>query len=357
MVIESIKGHKLNNELIKKVVQESSLILYIGANTSQTVPEYRSINPNVLVVSIEANSISPTRTIDDLCGFQCFDLMKIDTHASAMSVIDVAVNTLSRTKWLLIDALAVECNEGAASANAIIDRLLQIGFESYTPIEDSVFQSAVARKDVLFINSKYDERKLPDTSPRKTLGVKFDLLLWAYNKEKPKYFIEVGTYKCQTSVGLFKNHLPKKAFLLDLFEKASPDELPPEQPPVTADQALKIISENFGNDFDCSVVVGNSFETLPHVINSINSFDDGTSFAFIDGGHSYETAISDLKNVCNIRHELLVAIDDANFVGVNAAINDFIRLSHKRSPIVVAHRPNLVVFKLLPNWKEASAGI
>ena len=45
----------MSSEIIKKIVQESSLILDVGANIGQTFLEYKSINPNAVVISLEAN--------------------------------------------------------------------------------------------------------------------------------------------------------------------------------------------------------------------------------------------------------------------------------------------------------------
>jgi FkbM family methyltransferase len=401
----------LSSEIIKKIVQESSLILDIGANIGQTFLEYKSINSKAMVISLEANpqceealkqaganykivalgehaadnkefyinkneptcqgasffkenttyykdgnfnTINvPTVTLDELTGFQTFDFIKIDTQGSEMSIINGGANTLARTKWLLIELPVLEYNAGAASSGDIINRLYEIGFTPKQIIKDNKFGDTVVQQDVLFINTKYDQDILGDDSPRKTLGVKFDLLLCAYEQVKPSYFIEVGTYKCQTSTSLFKTHLPKKAYLLDLFEKASENEKPPNALPATADQAVEIIHKNFGDDFDCGIVVGNSIETLPYVINAVNSFDDGRTFVFVDGGHSYETTIADLMNVNLIKHELCVAIDDANFDDVNDAISNFLKAANKRNPRIVAHRPNLVIFKLDSNEHNA----
>jgi hypothetical protein len=288
-----------------------------------------------------------------LTGFQTFDFIKIDTQGSEMSIINGGVSTLSRTKWLLIELPVLEYNAGSASSEEIINRLYEIGFTPKQIIKDNKFEDVVVQQDVLFINTKYDQEALGDDSPRKTLGVKYDLLLWAYKKIEPKYFIEVGTYKCQTSVGLFKTHLPNKAYLIDLFEKAPPEEFPPDQTPVTSDQAVELIQQNFGDDFDCGVVVGNSIDSLPIVIEAINSFEAGSTFVFVDGGHSYETTIADLMNVNLIKHEVCVAIDDANFTDVNRAINEFINAVRDRNPQLVAHRPNLVIFKLDPHEHNA----
>lgn len=396
----------MSSEIINKIVKESSLIIDIGANIGQTFLEYKAINKHAVIISIEANPQCeaalqqaganykivalgetktddkefyinkneptcqgasffkentsyyddgnfntikvPTSTLDELTGSQCFDFIKIDTQGSEMSIINGAVNTLSRTKWLLIELPIVEYNAGAASSEDIINRLYEIGFVPKQIIKDNKFGDIVVQQDVLFINTRYDQEALSEDSPRKTLGVKFDLLLWAYEKIKPSYFVEVGTYKCHTSVGLFKTHLPKRAYLIDLFEKAPSEELPPEQPPFTADQAVEIISNNFGNDFDCGIVVGNSIETLPHVVNAINSFDNGSTFVFVDGGHSYDTTIADLMNVNLIKHELYVAIDDANWEDITDAITEFLKRVKNRNPKAVAHRPDLVIFKLDP---------
>jgi FkbM family methyltransferase len=401
----------LTSKLIKNIVEESSLIIDIGANVGQTFLEYKSINPNAIVVSIEANPQCeealkqsganykiialgekaadnkdfyinkneptcqgasffkentahyeegnfntikvPTITLDELTGFQTFDFIKIDTQGSEMSIINGGVNTLSRTKWLLIELPVLEYNAGSASSEEIINRLYEIGFTPKQIIKDNKFEDVVVQQDVLFINTKYDQEALGDDSPRKTLGVKYDLLLWAYEKIKPQYFVEVGTYKCQTSIGLFKTHLPNKAYLIDLFEKAPPEELPPNDLPITSDQAVGLIQENFGDDFDCGVVVGNSIDTLPVVVDAINSFDAGSTFIFVDGGHSYDTTLADLMNVNLIKHELYVAIDDANFSEVAPAIDGFINAVRDRNPQLVAHRPNLVIFKLDPHEHNA----
>jgi FkbM family methyltransferase len=401
----------LSSEIIKKIVQESSLILDVGANIGQTFLEYKSINPKAVVISLEANpqceealkkaganykiialgehtadnkefyinkneptcqgasffkenttyykdgnfnTINvPTVTLDELTGFQTFDFIKIDTQGSEMSIINGGVDTLARTKWLLIELPVLEYNAGAASSEEIINRLYEIGFTPKQIVKDNKFEDVVVQQDVLFINTKYDQDTLGYESPRKTLGVKYDLLLYMYERIKPQYFVEVGTYKCQTSIGLFKTHLPNRAYLIDLFEKAPHEELPPNDLPITSDQAVVLIQENFGDDFDCGVVVGNSIDTLPVVVDAINSFDAGSTFIFVDGGHSYDTILADLMNVNLIKHELYVAIDDANFPEVAIAIDGFINAVRYRNPQDVAHRPNLVIFKLDPHEHNA----
>ena len=326
----------MNYELIKSIVQESSLIVDIGENFDQTFIDYKSINPNAVVLSIK----EPTVKLDESSGFQTFDFINIDAQFSEISIINGAANTLSRTKWLLIKLPVLEKNSSYSSPENIVNRLYEIGFITKQIIENNKF------KYVFLINTKYDQDALSDDSPRKTLGVKYDLLLWAYEKIKPQYFIEVGAYKCQTSVGLFKAHLPSKAYLIDIFEKAPVEELPPEQAPVTSDQALELIQKNFGDEFDCGIVIGNSIDSLPIVIEAINSFEPGSTFIFVDGGHSYETAVADLMNASLIKHDVYVAIDDANFPGVNSAIQDFIKAVRDRNPQVLVSRPNLVIFKL-----------
>jgi len=326
----------LNYGLIKNIVQEASLIVDIGENFDQTFIDYKSINPNAVVLSIK----EPTSKLDERSGFQTFDFINIDAHFSEISIINGAANTLLRTKWLLIKLPVLEKNSISSSPENIINRLYEIGFITKQIIENNKF------KDVFLINTKYDQDTLNDDSPRKTLGVKYDLLLWAYEKIKPQYFIEVGTYKCQTSVGLFKAHLPSRAYLIDIFEKAPVEELPPEEAPFTSDQALELIQKNFGNEFDCGIVIGNSIDSLPIVVEAINSFEPGSTFIFVDGGHSYDTAVADLMNASLIKHDVYVAIDDANFSGVSAAIQDFIKAVRDRNPQVLVARPNLVIFKL-----------
>jgi hypothetical protein len=51
-------------------------------------------------------------------------------------------------------------------------------------------------------------------------------------------------------------------------------------------------------------------------------------------------------NASLIKHDVYVAIDDANFSGVSAAIQDFIKAVRDRNPQVLVARPNLVIFKL-----------
>lgn len=334
--------NKFYSEIIKKIVEEASLILDIGSNIEQNSVDYKGINPNAVVISMKEH----TSSLDELTGFQTFDIIKIDNQGYEMSIINGGVNTLARTKWLLIELPVLEYNGSATYSEDIINRLYEIGFTPKQLIKDNKLKDVLDQQEVLFINTKYDQDTLSNDSPRKTLGVKYDLLLWAYEKIKPQYFAEVGTYKCQTSIGLFKTHLPNRAYLIDLFEKAPPEELPPNDLPITSDQAVGLIQENFGDDFDCEIVVGNSIDTLPVVVDAINSFEPGSTFIFVDGGHSYDTAVADLMNVNLIKHELYVAIDDANFTGVAHAIDVFINAVRDRNPQLVAHRPNLVILKL-----------
>jgi len=391
--------------ILEDIVKESSVIIDIGANIGQTFVEYKKLNQKAAILSIEANPKCekaliecgatykilalgdntesknfyinkneptcqgasfyketteyykdgnfdvinvPTVTLDSITGSQYFDLIKIDTQGSECAIINGGIETLKRTKWLLIELPVTEYNAGAASSNEIIEKLHSIGFVPHTFIKDNVFQGTVVQKDVLFVNTKYDSENLTDDSPRKTLGVKFDFLCDVYKKIKPDYYVEIGAFKCQTSVGLFKEHLPIKAYLLDLFAKAPDEELPPNDVPINAELAISRIQENFGDEFDCAIVVGDSSRSMPAVAANINSQETKTAFIFVDGGHSYFTTIQDLINTSTIKHSLVVAIDDANWGDISVAVFDFVKFANYRNPKIIAARPNMVILKLDP---------
>lgn len=163
------------------------------------------------------------------------------------------------------------------------------------------------------------------TNPSDTIliGGKYEALLDLYSQVKPDIYIEIGCYRLNTSVNLMKNNAPKRAYLLDLFEKAPHFETPPEVPPLTIDEAVSVIDANFPSNQEIKLVKGNTNQTLPAVLADIKDVNQSV-FVFLDGGHSYQTTFSDLINVSQLKNNTVIVVDDADWPGISAAVNNFL---------------------------------
>ena len=87
-----------------------------------------------------------TIKLDDLFN-KTFDLIKIDTQASELDIIKGGINLVKKSKWVLLEASIVSCNENSILIDDVIKYMMDIGFDSGTDIEDLIQQ-----KDILFTN-------------------------------------------------------------------------------------------------------------------------------------------------------------------------------------------------------------
>lgn len=124
----------------------------------------------------------------------------------------------------------------------------------------------------------------------------------------PNYILETGTYKGFYSY-FVKNLLPNvKVYTFGINEESQ----------LCVDAINEFYNENFITFFS-----GDSKKTLTNFDNPDNiKFD----VAWVDGGHSYDCAISDLINCANLGIEKIL-IDDCDLAQVAQAVDEFLNTS------------------------------
>jgi hypothetical protein len=146
-----------------------------------------------------------------------------------------------------------------------------------------------------------------------------------------------------------KLHMPKAAYLFDLFEKAPYHEIPPEQPPLSIREASDLLANSIEDHSRVSLVKGDSNKTLANLVSKINGTNFENVMVFIDGGHSYITTIRDMINVSTINHRTIIAIDDAGWDEISIAISDLLKIVKHRNPIVSRPLNDLVIVYINEN--------
>jgi len=167
-------------------------------------------------------------------------------------------------------------------------------------------------------------------------------------KKKPKHFLEVGVFHGVTSRNvcdlLQKIHGKDFSFTgIDLFTtdiKATKDEVIPQTKfsnplktiyykyivrldPYSKESVEKLLSKHKDN---INIIKGNSNKVLKEI--SLDRFD----YVFLDGGHKYETVLSDLKSLTKIvENKGVVLCDDYDLTyapGVKKAIDEYVLLNN-----------------------------
>jgi FkbM family methyltransferase len=389
--------------MLEQIIKDSKKILDIGANVGQSFLYYKSINPEAKILSIEANprcedalrecgadyiicALGDTKSeksffinstektcqgasffkentesydegqydtltmetirLDDLLGDSDFDLIKIDTQGSEMPIICGGENLLQKAKWVLLELPVVEYNSGSFGAREIIKKMMSIGFLPHHIVGENNFGETVVQIDVLFKRNE-NAKKI-----KSILGDKLNDIIKCVKHFNPDFYVEVGCYRLGTSIDVLMSSKASGYFFLDLFDTASSNELPPEEKPLSIDEAKDIvgtISGLFGSVI--FLAKGASTQTLPAIIQKINNVNK-TLFVFIDGGHSYETALEDMKNTLGFDGNIILAIDDFKFRTVYAATLGFyeIAVSSERAPFALEGiNENLCVMKIPKN--------
>jgi len=396
--------------MLEQIIKESKKILDIGANIGQTFLEYKSINPQAKILSIEANprcedslrecgadylicALGNEQTnksffinssektcqgasffkentqfyedgqydtinletirLDDLLGDSDFDLIKIDTQGSEMPIICGGESVIQKAKWVLLELPVVEYNKGSERMQGITKKMMSIGFLPHYVVGENKFGKTIVQIDVLFKRNE-NAKKI-----KSILLDKLDDIIKCVKYFNPDFYIEIGCYRLGTSIDVLMSSQATSYFFLDLFDSASVNELPPEEKPLSIEEAKDIvntISPLFSPSTSISLVQGASTQTLPGVIEKINN-PDKTAFIFIDGGHSYETALEDMKNTLQFSGDIIVAIDDFKFRTVYAATLGFyeIATSNGRRPVILEGlNENLCVMKVPKNDSKAN---
>lgn len=186
-----------------------------------------------------------------------------------------------------------------------------------------------------------------DNIENNILGNKYQIILSEYQKVSPDLYLELGCFRLNTAINLMRNHMPNKAYLFDLFEKAPDFELPPEQSPLTINEAKNLVAECFPEKHqDIHLIKGHTGSTVEHIATKINSDSSENVFAFVDGGHSYVTTLRDLINLSAIRKKMTIVIDDADWTEIEVAIKDAKKFLSSRNPLLYYPQHNVAVFTI-----------
>ena len=175
-----------------------------------------------------------------------------------------------------------------------------------------------------------------------------DFFLNEILKRKPKNFLEIGVFHGVTSRNvcdlLEKIHGKDFSFTgIDLFSTDNEivkEEIIPQTKfsnplkkiyykyivkldPYSKESVEKLLSRHKEN---VNIIKGNSNKVLKEI--SLDKFD----YVFLDGGHKYETVLSDLKNLNNIiKNNGIVLCDDYDLTyapGVKKAIDEYVLLNN-----------------------------
>ena len=175
-----------------------------------------------------------------------------------------------------------------------------------------------------------------------------DFFLNEILKRKPKNFLEIGVFHGVTSRNvcdlLEKIHGKDFSFTgIDLFSTDNEivkEEIIPQTKfsnplktiyykyivkldPYSKESVEKLLSRHKEN---VNIIKGNSNKVLKEI--SLDKFD----YVFLDGGHKYETVLSDLKNLNNIIiNNGIVLCDDYDLTyapGVKKAIDEYVLLNN-----------------------------
>ena len=141
------------------------------------------------------------------------------------------------------------------------------------------------------------------------MRAKLPELLAEIEKINPQTYIEIGCYQCDTMKEVAKLGVPR-LIGFDLFEQAPEhEEAPLDGLPITLQEA---------KEFGCfELYKGDTKETLHH-LKDLQL--DGPVAVFIDGGHSFETTLSDIEMVQKYIPAAILLMDDISMHGVALAM-------------------------------------
>lgn len=84
------------------------------------------------------------------------DLVKIDTQGSEFSIIQGGVDTLSRSRFLLVELSLTEYNQGAPQFEEVFNLIESYNFRVKDLIETHRFGNTISQIDVLFSNENFN---------------------------------------------------------------------------------------------------------------------------------------------------------------------------------------------------------
>ena len=121
---------------------------------------------------------------------------------------------------------------------------------------------------------------------------------------QPKLVLEVGTYKSMYSYLLKKNLPEVKVHTFGINDGSQ--------------KCVDLVNKHFDEDF-VTFYLGDSVETLSEFDPEDLTFD----MAWVDGGHTYDVAYSDLINCARLDIPEIL-IDDVDMAPVSSALNQFL---------------------------------
>ena len=106
-----------------------------------------------------------TKKLDDFKSDENIDLIKLDVQGAELDILQGALNTLSKTKFVLIETSLINYNLGAPLENKIIKYMKHIGFKRYINFDQHFWQTTeentlglnygdIFQNDLVFINNK-----------------------------------------------------------------------------------------------------------------------------------------------------------------------------------------------------------
>lgn len=105
---------------------------------------------------------------------------------------------------------------------------------------------------------------------------------------KPRAILEVGTWNGDRALEMLRCVPSARYYGFDLFDEAT-EQTDTEEKNVKRHHALVDVQQKLAA-YNAQLYRGNTRETLAH-------FNEPVDFAWIDGGHSVETIVSDWRNV------------------------------------------------------------
>jgi hypothetical protein len=129
-------------------------------------------------------------------------------------------------------------------------------------------------------------------------------------ERKIKNIIEVGVYRCKSSINMLKSALINSNskdinyFGFDLFDSCPSHEFSKSRSAYDINKCYSIL-----NKFNCNIklIKGDTNITLPNFVKNI---ENEIELIFIDGGHSFKTIKNDWENLKTIMTKNTICIFD-----------------------------------------------
>ncbi len=97
----------------------------------------------------------PMNILDNLVT-DTYDLIKIDTQGSELDIIKGGINTIKKSKYLLLEVSLKSCNEGAPLKDEVVNYLKYINFIVVDSPYSHYLNGELLQEDLIFKNKSYD---------------------------------------------------------------------------------------------------------------------------------------------------------------------------------------------------------